>query len=214
MPDICFTKLCCISILLQLAIQWQANSITYVSVLSFVGSEQIIYTSEDSASFEVPMYLQNDKSLQLIWSKDANTQCVCPPVELLISQCACNSHYSNNIVNISRNQLVITNITEEMGEGEVSLYFIFSISSGCRDSCNLRSIAAIYKIVVTQGTSVLSMQLTNYKTYTFILQDIPSHPQSITTKQVKHYVSLHLIIPYRLKYMKLILWTVLENWPD
>jgi hypothetical protein len=118
-----------------------------------IESARVIYTSGSSVMFEIPEYLRYDKSLQLIWSKNDSTQCVCPPVERFISQCACNAYYPSNLISISDNHLSIFNLTQEMGEGEVSLFFVSSVSSGCLGTCNLRSIAAVYRIVVTQGRS-------------------------------------------------------------
>jgi hypothetical protein len=120
-------------------------------VIFFIESAQVIYTSGSSARFEIPENLRYDKLLQLIWSKNDSTQCVCPPVERFISQCACNAYYPDNIISISDNHLTISNLTQEMGEGEVSLFFISSVSSGCLGTCNLRSMAAVYRIFVTQG---------------------------------------------------------------
>jgi hypothetical protein len=122
-------------------------------ICCFIESAQVIYTNGSSARFEIPEYLRHRISLQLIWSKNGSTQCVCPPVERFISQCACNAYYPNNVISISGNNLSISNLTQEMGTGgeAVSLFFVSSVSSGCLMTCNLRSIAAVYRIIITQG---------------------------------------------------------------
>ena len=113
-----------------------------------------IYTNETSASFEIPENLHNNQSLQWVWSKDDNIQCVCPPVEQFMSQCACNIENPNsNTISISNNHIFITNLHQDNGMGEVILHVISSVSSGCLRTCNLKSIVAVYRIVIaTQGT--------------------------------------------------------------
>ena len=101
------------------------------------------HTIGTSASFVIPEHLRNNRSVQLIWPKDSNTQCVCPPVQQLISQCACNiDNLEGNIVTISDNRLSISNLTLDTDE-EMTMYFVSSVSSGCRGTCNLRSIVGV-----------------------------------------------------------------------
>lgn len=115
------------------------------------GTNETIHVSGTSASFDLPDRLHSDTSVQLILSKDENTQCVCPPVERVISQCACNIENPNNIVTISNHSITVSNLTQDAGEGEVILHLVSSVSSGCINTCNLRSIVGVYRIVVTQG---------------------------------------------------------------
>ena len=84
-----------------------------------------------------------------MWSKDASTQCVCPPVEQLISLCACNIGNPNNLITISGFHAVVSNLTQQMGEGEVTLSFVSSVPSGCQGTCNLRAVA--HRIIIIQG---------------------------------------------------------------
>lgn len=108
-----------------------------------------IYVNDSSASFPLPEMLRNNRSLQLIWSKDTPSQCICPPIERFMSACACNINSANNLVNISseRNELVISNLSE----ANVTLYFVSSVSSGCNGFCNLRSIVGVYNIIRMKG---------------------------------------------------------------
>jgi hypothetical protein len=103
-------------------------------------------------TFEIPQNLRSNQSIQLVWSKNDTTQCVCPPVERFISLCACNIENSrSNLITISNNDITISNLTQVMGEGEVILHFVSSVSSGCMNTCNLRFIIGVYKIIITQG---------------------------------------------------------------
>lgn len=122
---------------------------------NYAGTPTIIHVSGDSARFDIPEDLRNRRSIQLVWSKDDGTQCVCPPVEQFMSLCACNIENPNsNMVVVTSYSITIFNLTQMMGEGEVTLYFVHSVSSGCLNTCNLRSISGIYKIIITQGMVV------------------------------------------------------------
>lgn len=107
--------------------------------------ENIWPVSGTSASFEIPDNLRNDASVQLIWSKDDNTQCICPPVEQLISQCACNIANPTNMVTISNNYIAITNLARQMED--VALYFVSTVSSACNGICRLRSVVKVFRII-------------------------------------------------------------------
>ena len=115
---------------------------------------QVIHVSESSASIVIPEDLRNNRSVQLIWSKDVNMQCVCPPMEEFISQCACNiNNPDSNMVTISNYHLTISNLTQLIGGEDLMVYFVSSISSGCRGTCNLRSIVGAYRINFKQGNN-------------------------------------------------------------
>ena len=104
-----------------------------------------------SASFEIPNDL-HDNRIQLIWLKQDASQCVCPPFEQFMSQCACNVDGPNiNTITISNSTLTISNLAQNMGRDEVTLHFISSVSDGCHLNCNLRKIKKIYRITFTQG---------------------------------------------------------------
>ena len=127
-----------------------------------------------SASFEIPDVLRNDRSLQLIWSKQDSTQCVCPPVEELLSQCACNIGIPNiNNISISGHTLVISNLAAEMGKGEVSLYFISSVSSGCNSNCNLRRTKGVYRFIFLSGSKI------NYAGSAYVIINLCTYVRSV-----------------------------------
>ena len=126
-----------------------------INALSYFTTENTvnIHVAENLATFKLPENLHNNRSLQLIWSKDDNTQCVCPPVAQFMAICACNIDNTNNAITIFNNSTItISNLVQERGEGEVTLYCVSSVSSGCHDTCNLRSVAGMYRIIITQGT--------------------------------------------------------------
>ena len=108
-----------------------------------------IFATGTSANFEIPENLRSDLSIQLVWSKDNDTQCVCPPVEQFMSQCACNIDDPNsNIITISNDNITISNLTNQMGyEGRITLYFVSSLSSACNGNCHLQSVAKVYHII-------------------------------------------------------------------
>jgi hypothetical protein len=112
-----------------------------------------INVNERSLEFAIPEDFLNDfEDTQLIWSKDSNTQCVCPIVERHMSRCACNvENTDRNFITISDNMITISNITRDIDEGELRLYFVSSVSSGCNNACNLRSIKSIYRLITTPG---------------------------------------------------------------
>ena len=105
-----------------------------------------MYALDGAASFDLPEDLPDMNSIQLIWAKKNETQCVCPPVQEILSQCACNKIGSKNLVTISDGRLEISNFVEELDN--VLFYFANSSSSGCQNGCNVRSIAQTYKIVI------------------------------------------------------------------
>lgn len=123
-------------------------------MLYIIAIENIrVAANRTSASIEIPEVLRSDTSLQLIWSKQDSTQCVCPPVEELLSQCACNIGTPNiNTISMSGHTLVISNLAAEMGKGEVSLHFVSSVSSGCNSNCNLRRAKGMYRFIFQSGT--------------------------------------------------------------
>ena len=108
------------------------------------GSYRIVYSDRSSASFQIPSHLREKNSLQLIWHKDDETQCVCPPVEEIVS-CACNKE-SNNFITISGSYLTVSNLTEDVDY--VLLHFMSSGLSGCNNKCEIRSVTEIYKIIM------------------------------------------------------------------
>ena len=111
-----------------------------------------IYVNQNSASFVILEKLHNNRSIQLIWSTDEDTQCVCPPMEQFMSTCACNIYATNNQVTITNNQLVVSNLTQNV----TIFYFVSSLSSGCHGNCNLQSIAGVYNIfLIQEGITVL-----------------------------------------------------------
>ena len=105
-----------------------------------------------AATFEIPEHLHNNPSLQLIWSKDNDTQCVCPPVEEIMPTCACNMQSDDNVVTISNNYTIsISNLTST----EDSLMMVLVITTyGCQGRCNLRSIVGAYRVIL-QGTIIV-----------------------------------------------------------
>jgi len=114
-------------------------------------SEIVIDVRGSSVTFDLPEDLHNNGSLQLIWSKDSDTQCVCPPVAQFMAKCACNidNMNTNNTITISDNHTVtVTNFTGK----KVSLYFV-SVSTGCGGICNQRSTEQIF--ILRQGSYVL-----------------------------------------------------------
>ena len=126
--------------------------IAIIVCLSGCIKEEILVINSTSASIEIPHNLREDRSLQLIWSKQDTSQCVCPPFEQLISQCACNvDSPSINTITISNSTLTVSNLAQEMSKKEVTLHFVSSVSSGCHFNCNLRSLVKIYRISFTQG---------------------------------------------------------------
>ena len=118
-----------------------------INVSSHITSE--VHANGTSASFEIPENLRGDPSIQLVWSKDNDTQCVCPPVEQFMSQCACNiDDHNSNIITISNGNITISNLTNPMGfEGRTTLYFVSSLSSACDGNCHLQSVAQVYDII-------------------------------------------------------------------
>ena len=118
-----------------------------INVSSHITSE--VHANGTSASFEIPENLRGDRSIQLVWSKDNDTQCVCPPVEQFMSQCACNiDDPNNNIITISNGNITISNLTNPMGHGgRTTLYFVSSLSSACDGNCHLQSVAHVYDII-------------------------------------------------------------------
>lgn len=72
---------------------------------------------------------------------------MCPPVEGLISQCACNKNGSQNVVTISGSDVTVTNLTGE--DGYVMMYLV-STSSGCQNECDIKTVEEIYRINVEQ----------------------------------------------------------------
>ena len=98
------------------------------------------------ATFEIPELLHNNPSLQLIWSKDNDTQCVCPPVEEIMPTCACNMQSDDNVVTISNSNVTISNLTSMDGVHSVTIFLVISTSTGCQGRCNLRSIEGAYKV--------------------------------------------------------------------
>ena len=114
--------------------------------------EDISVFNSTLTSFEIPDYLRDNRSLQLIWLKQDASQCVCPPFQQFMSQCACNVDGPNiNTITISNSTLTISHLAQDMGNEEVTLYFVSSVSSGCHFNCNLRNIVKIYRISFTQG---------------------------------------------------------------
>ena len=105
-----------------------------------------IYVNQNSASFLIPEELRNNRSLQLIWSTDEDTQCVCPPVEQFMSTCACNTYAANNQVTITNNRLVVSNLAQN----SMTFYFVSSVSSGCHGNCNLQTMAGVYNVFLIQ----------------------------------------------------------------
>ena len=61
--------------------------------------------------------------------------------------CACNAENMNrNFITISNNTVTVFNLTQDMDERELRLYFVLSVSRGCNLACNLRSINSIFII--------------------------------------------------------------------
>lgn len=83
-------------------------------------------------------------SLQLVWYKNKTTQCVCPPVEDIISECSCNKNNPENTITIVGRNITITNLTGD-DQGHVRLYFM-SFTSGCQNRCDVKYITKMYKI--------------------------------------------------------------------
>ena len=129
-----------------------------ITIIGNTWEIEVNRSSNSTISFDIPERLRNNHSIELIWSKDANTQCVCPPVEQFMARCACNiENPDSNMINISNHTVTISNLnyrTDEMGEGEVMLYFVHSDSSGCNNHCNLRSIEEEFRIF-TQGINAM-----------------------------------------------------------
>lgn len=96
-----------------------------------------------SASFN----LSSSSSLQLIWSKDNVSQCVCPALQEIISECACNKNNPRNMVTISGNTVTVANLTEEMS---YVIVYLVSVTAGCQNRCTIRRIMKIYKITLFQ----------------------------------------------------------------
>ena len=110
--------------------------------------------NQDSASLIIPEELRNNRSLQLIWSIDEYTQCVCPPVQQFMSTCACNTYATSNQVTITNNTLVVSNLTQNT----MTFYFVFSVSSGCHGNCNLQSMAGVYNVfLIQEGIAILTV---------------------------------------------------------
>ena len=109
----------------------------------------------NSARFLFPETLYRTDSslleLQLIWPKDENTQCVCPPIQQILSICACNMNSTNNLVTItgsdSEHEVVVSNLAQEVDH--ITLYFVYSVCNGVPDNCNinLRSLEGVYNII-------------------------------------------------------------------
>ena len=121
-----------------------------------------LHMNQRSSSFIIPEDIRkNIKSIQLIWSKDSNTQCVCPPVEELMPRCACNAENMNrNFITISNNTVIVSNITLDVDEKKLSLFFVFSTSSGCNYDCNLRSIQRVYRLFTIPGNDKICWNCT------------------------------------------------------
>jgi hypothetical protein len=73
-----------------------------------------------------------------------------------MARCACNvENTDRNFITISDNMITISNITRDIDEGELRLYFVSSVSSGCNNACNLRSIKGIYRLITTPGKTLI-----------------------------------------------------------
>ena len=120
----------------------------HFTTLSLNGSYEMVYQAEASVSFQIPIHLQEMNSLQLIWSKNMDSQCVCPLIEEIAS-CACNREFNtSNFVTISDGYLTVSNLTDNFG----LLHFVTSGLSGCHNRCDIRSITTIYQIL--PGTNI------------------------------------------------------------
>ena len=88
--------------------------------------------------FEIPDEYINS-SIQVIWSTDESTQCVCPLVEELLEICSCNN---NIILSLSNNSINIT-ISQIEGMDYLLVYLVNSTLISC---CNIRSIERLYQV--------------------------------------------------------------------
>ena len=108
-------------------------------IIHFAENHTVIYADGNSSSFTIPSEFI-DSPIQLIWSTDGVTQCVCPLVEELIPRCACNR---NSTLSLSSNTITISR------SEDVHSLVIYLANTSC---CNVRSIIGIYRVIFDQGS--------------------------------------------------------------